>query len=183
MLALPIFTGSDGSAACGGYSDLSEWQRSANEEAAPSATKMPGTATGQSPGKLSSCRRNSPVELYECGIRCYFLVFSGLFPCIFYDMVTAAWCPRTEIVPHSHAEVKRAFCSVSWQTGGASLRSAERVEQQSGNQGAAEDSCPLYLLRIAESVYGFAVCALRVLFCCIVRGCPRNATLQLWCNP
>ena len=109
-----------------------------------------------------------PVELYECVIRCYFLVFCWRFPCFFYDMVTAARCPRTGIVPQSSAEVKRAFCSVSWQTGGASLRSAERVEQQSSKQGAAEDSCPLYL---------------RVLFRCIVRGCPRNATLQLWCNP
>ena len=36
MFALPIFTarGSDGSAACGGYSDRSEWQRSADEEGA-----------------------------------------------------------------------------------------------------------------------------------------------------
>ena len=126
---------------------------------------------------------NSPVELYECGISCYSLVFCGLFPCFSYDMVTAARCPRTRIVPHNRAEVKRAFCSVSWQTDGASLRSAERVEQQSRKQGAAEDSCPLHLRRIAESVYGFAVCALRVLFRCIVRGCPRNATLQLWCKP
>ena len=38
--------GSDGSAAGGGYSDPSEWLRSAVEEAAPPATKMPGTATG-----------------------------------------------------------------------------------------------------------------------------------------
>ena len=83
-------------------------------------------------------------------------------------MVTAARCPRTGIVPHSCALVKRAFCSVSWQTGGAALRSAERVEQQSNNQGAAEDSCPLYL---------------RMLFRCIMWGYPRNATLQLWCNP
>ena len=41
MFALPIFTGSDASAASGGMSELSEWQRSADEEAAPSATKMP----------------------------------------------------------------------------------------------------------------------------------------------
>ena len=39
--------GSEGSAAGGGRSDLSEWQRSAAEEAAASATKMPGTATGR----------------------------------------------------------------------------------------------------------------------------------------
>ena len=38
--------GSDGSAACGGKSDLSEWLRSADVEAAPSARKLPGTATG-----------------------------------------------------------------------------------------------------------------------------------------
>lgn len=91
---------------------------------------------------IEQIKYNSPVELYECGISCYFLVFSGLFPCFFYDMVTASRCPRTGIVPHSPAEVKRAFCSVSWQTGGASLRSAERVEQPSCNKGAAEDSCP-----------------------------------------
>ena len=39
--------GSDGSAAGGGYSDLSEWQRSAADAAAVSARKMPGTATGK----------------------------------------------------------------------------------------------------------------------------------------
>ena len=38
--------GSEGSAASGGESDLSEWPRSADEEAALAATKMPGTATG-----------------------------------------------------------------------------------------------------------------------------------------
>ena len=38
--------GSDGSAAGGGESDLSEWQRSANEEGALPPTKRPGTATG-----------------------------------------------------------------------------------------------------------------------------------------
>ncbi|MBR5529793.1 MAG: hypothetical protein IKU57_04895, partial [Oscillospiraceae bacterium] len=38
--------GSDGSAAKCGYSDLSEWPRSADEEGALSPTKMPGTATG-----------------------------------------------------------------------------------------------------------------------------------------
>ena len=43
--------GSDGSAAGGGRSDLSEWQRSADEEAALSATKMPGTATGGTPAR------------------------------------------------------------------------------------------------------------------------------------
>ena len=42
-----LLWGSDGSAACGGSSDLSEWPRSADEDAALSATKMPGTATGR----------------------------------------------------------------------------------------------------------------------------------------
>ena len=35
------------SAASGRYSELSEWQRSADEEAFLKATKMPGTATGE----------------------------------------------------------------------------------------------------------------------------------------
>ena len=38
--------GGEGSAAGGRCSDPSEWLRSADEEAAPTATKMPGTATG-----------------------------------------------------------------------------------------------------------------------------------------
>ena len=46
MFALPIFMGSDASAAGGGRSELSEWQRSADEAGAPPPTKMPGTATG-----------------------------------------------------------------------------------------------------------------------------------------
>ena len=37
VFALPIFTGSDASAACGRYSELSEWQRSKFRE--PSANK------------------------------------------------------------------------------------------------------------------------------------------------
>ena len=102
--------------------------------------------TGESKGcaYVGTTGKNSPGEHYEGGIRCYFLVFCGVFPCFSYDMVTAVRCPRTGIVPQNSAIVKRAFCSVSWQTGGASLRSAERVEQQSSKQGAAEDSCPLY---------------------------------------
>ena len=39
--------GSDGSAAGGGWSDLSEWQRSVSEEGASSPTRAPGTATGR----------------------------------------------------------------------------------------------------------------------------------------
>ena len=38
--------GSEPTAAGGGNREASEWPRSADEEAAPSATKMPGTATG-----------------------------------------------------------------------------------------------------------------------------------------
>jgi len=38
--------GSDGSAACGGYSDLSEWQWSVCNAAALSARRTPGTTTG-----------------------------------------------------------------------------------------------------------------------------------------
>jgi len=38
--------GSDPTAAGGGRREGSEWQRSADDEAAPSARKMPGTATG-----------------------------------------------------------------------------------------------------------------------------------------
>ena len=119
-------------------------------------------------------RWDSNNEMQQSGgtLRMWYLV---LFPCIlrafsrfFYDMVTAARCPRTGIVPHSCALVKRAFCSVSWQTGGASLRSAERVEQQRNNQGAAEDSCPFVFARAVPLHYA---------------GGLRNATLQLWCNP
>jgi len=36
-------------AAGGGAREPSEWQRSADEEGAPSPTKMPGTATGSAP--------------------------------------------------------------------------------------------------------------------------------------
>ena len=38
--------GSEGSGAGGGRSDLSEWQRSVCNAAAPSARRTPGTATG-----------------------------------------------------------------------------------------------------------------------------------------
>ena len=44
--------------------------------------------------------RNSPVEPYKCGISCYFLVFSGLFPSFFYDLVTAATaCVTADGIP------------------------------------------------------------------------------------
>ena len=39
--------GSDGSAACGGFSDLSEWPGSVSDDAAPSARRAPGTPTGR----------------------------------------------------------------------------------------------------------------------------------------
>ena len=41
--------GSEVTAAGGGKSELSEWQRSADDDAAPSTRKMPGTATGSAP--------------------------------------------------------------------------------------------------------------------------------------
>ena len=41
-----LLWGSEATAAGGGRKELSEWQRSADEDAAPSATNMPGTATG-----------------------------------------------------------------------------------------------------------------------------------------
>ena len=43
--AIRMHNGSDGSAAGGGRSDLSEWQRSADDEGASSPRKLPGTAT------------------------------------------------------------------------------------------------------------------------------------------
>ena len=48
MFALPTFTvrGSDASAACGGSSELSEWQRSAKTSLLRQAQFSPGTATG-----------------------------------------------------------------------------------------------------------------------------------------
>ena len=42
----PESKGSEATAACGGNRELSEWQRSEDDEAAPSARKLPGTATG-----------------------------------------------------------------------------------------------------------------------------------------
>ena len=118
-------------------------------------------------GETRTIPCNSPVELYECGIRCYFLVFCGCFPCFSYDMVMAARCPRTGIVPHYRTIVKRAFCSVSWQTAGASMRSAERMERQSSNQGAAEDSCPF--------VFACAVPLHYAVFTCIMQHCSYGA--------
>ena len=55
-----IARGSDGSAAGGRVSDLSEWQRSAAEEVVLSTTKMPGTATGCA-GPWKSPSSNAPV--------------------------------------------------------------------------------------------------------------------------
>ena len=46
--------GSDGSAAGGRIREMSEWLRSVGNDAASSARRTPGTATGQSPG--NSCR-------------------------------------------------------------------------------------------------------------------------------
>ena len=57
----PPLAGSDGSAAGGGYSDLSEWPRSADDAAAPSARKMPGTATGQGNGFFAALRMTAVI--------------------------------------------------------------------------------------------------------------------------
>jgi len=46
VVARQVLSGSDGSAACGGKSDLSEWQRSTDKEGFSKPTKMSGTATG-----------------------------------------------------------------------------------------------------------------------------------------
>ena len=65
MFALPIFTGSDGSAACGGISDLSEWQGAAGNEPAspgdvsagvPQQDSRPATIVGTN--ELNFCVRN-----------------------------------------------------------------------------------------------------------------------------
>ena len=117
---------------------------------------------------LNRTKCNSPVELYECGIRCYFLVFCGLFPYVFYDMVTAARCPRTGIVPRNRAEVKHAFCSVSWQTAELLCAPQSAWNSRAANKGQRKIAAPLYL---------------RMRFRCIMRVYLRNATLQLWCNP
>ena len=125
---------------------------------------------GRIPGPMgiSPGLKNSPPELYKCSMSCYFLVFCGVFPCFFYDMVTAARCPRTGIVPRNRAEVKRAFCSVSWKL--AELHCAQQSAWNSAVaiKGQRKIAAPLYL---------------RMLFRCIMRGHLRNATLQLWCNP
>ncbi len=59
--------GSDGSAAGGRKSDLSEWPRSADEEGAPSPTKMPGYrnrgAMGALPGR---CRAMTNMLVRVC---------------------------------------------------------------------------------------------------------------------
>ncbi len=47
-------TGERASAACGGRSDLSEWQRSTDEEGLSKPTKMSGTATGIV-GRVEAC--------------------------------------------------------------------------------------------------------------------------------
>jgi len=52
--------GSEATAAGGGRKEASEWQRSADDEAALSARKMPGTATGE---HLRSNAYNKPLCL------------------------------------------------------------------------------------------------------------------------
>ena len=63
MFALPIFTvrGSDASAASGGYSELSEWQRSTRDDGACRRGHSSGTATGH----LSSRRPEQSGGLFQ----------------------------------------------------------------------------------------------------------------------
>ncbi len=50
MFALPIYTGTEGSAAGGGCSDPREWQGSIKTRTSASPQILSGTATGYSPG-------------------------------------------------------------------------------------------------------------------------------------
>ena len=56
--------GSDGSAASGGYSDLSEWQRSVGNDGALSPRRTPGTATGKLVGAVTHILVNDPTIGY-----------------------------------------------------------------------------------------------------------------------
>ena len=73
--------GSDGSAASGGRSDLSEWQRSTAEEGFSKPTKMSGTATGNRwalhvfPSKKKSSTFSSGAFMFAL------LIFPAQLPC------------------------------------------------------------------------------------------------------
>ena len=56
--------GSDGSAAGGGCSDLSEWPRSTDEEGFLKPTKMSGTATGRLVGAVTHVHVRDPTMGY-----------------------------------------------------------------------------------------------------------------------
>ena len=60
--------GSDGSAAGGRESDLSEWPRSADEEGFSKPTKLPGTAIGHKGSNLNTFPtvRKSPLPGRGC---------------------------------------------------------------------------------------------------------------------
>ena len=57
-------TGSDATAADGGVRELSEWQRSVCNAAAPSARHTPGTATGKLIGAVTHVLVNDPTTGY-----------------------------------------------------------------------------------------------------------------------
>ena len=59
--------GSDGSAACGGLSDLSEWQRSADAKVFQHRRQMSGTATGRAAQSWGRCVGN--VRQYRKTLR------------------------------------------------------------------------------------------------------------------
>ena len=57
-------TGSDATSASGGGRELSEWQRSVRNAAAPSARRTPGTATGKLVGAVTHVLVNDPTTGY-----------------------------------------------------------------------------------------------------------------------
>ena len=57
-------SGSDGSAACGGKSDLSEWQRSIKSRISVSPKILSGTATGKLVGAVTHVLVNDPTTGY-----------------------------------------------------------------------------------------------------------------------
>ena len=56
--------GSDATAAGGGGRELSEWQRSVCNAAAPTARRTPGTATGKLVGAVTHVLVNDPTMGY-----------------------------------------------------------------------------------------------------------------------
>ena len=73
-----VHRGSDRSAACGGRSDLSEWQRSA-DDAAGTARNMPGTATGRAARSRGNMLTNTSGFDRLRGQRLPYAIFFGYF--------------------------------------------------------------------------------------------------------